>query len=118
MKTTVLMIGNWVLDTRTNRPLQVNPFMAELEVPEWTALPLTEDILKRNNFIKLLECDLIFSWKDESAHNIIVNLKKGTLTIWESHKILLYSEFGSDIIPVHYLQNAITLHQINKKITI
>lgn len=29
MTTTELMIGNWVLDTRTNMPLRVNPFMSE-----------------------------------------------------------------------------------------
>lgn len=50
MKTNELMIGDWVLDTRTNRPLRVNPFMAELEVPEWQPIPLTPEILEKNGF--------------------------------------------------------------------
>lgn len=50
MKTNELMLGDWVLDTRTNLPLKVNPFMAELEVPEWQPIPLTPEILKKNGF--------------------------------------------------------------------
>ena len=44
------MIGDWVLDTRTGTPLRVNPFMAELEVPEWKPIPLTVEILEKNGF--------------------------------------------------------------------
>ena len=50
MKTNELMIGDWVLDTRTGTPLRVNPFMAELEVPEWQPIPLTQEILENNGF--------------------------------------------------------------------
>ena len=50
MKVTNLMRGDWVLDTRTGRPLRVNPFMAELEVPEWQPIPLTPEILEKNGF--------------------------------------------------------------------
>lgn len=46
------MIGDWVLDTRTGTPLRVNPFMAELEVPEWNPIPLTPEILEKNGFEK------------------------------------------------------------------
>ena len=53
MTTTDLMIGNWVLDTRTNNPLQVNPFMAQLEVPEWKEIELTRDILIKNEFSRI-----------------------------------------------------------------
>lgn len=51
MKANELMIGDWVLDTRTGIPLRVNPFMAELEVPEWQPIPLTVEILEKNGFV-------------------------------------------------------------------
>lgn len=50
MTTTKLMIGNWVLDTRTNKPLRVNPFTSELEVPTWRPIPITQRILEINGF--------------------------------------------------------------------
>ena len=50
MKTNELMIGDWVLDTRIGTPLRVNPFMAEMEVPEWEPIPLTVEILEKNGF--------------------------------------------------------------------
>lgn len=50
MKTNELMLGDWVLDTRTGTPLRVNPFMAEFEVPEWQPIPLTPEILEKNGF--------------------------------------------------------------------
>ena len=50
MKTNELMIGDWVLDTRTGTPLRVNPFMAMMEVPEWNPIPLTPEILEKNGF--------------------------------------------------------------------
>lgn len=50
MKTNELMLGDWVLDTRTNNPLRVNPFMAMMEVPEWQPIPLTPEILEKNGF--------------------------------------------------------------------
>lgn len=50
MKVSELMLGDWVLDTRTNNPLRVNPFMAEMEVPEWEPIPLTPEILEKNGF--------------------------------------------------------------------
>jgi hypothetical protein len=51
MKANELMLGDWVLDTRTKNPLRVNPFMAEMEVPEWEPIPLTPEILEKNGFV-------------------------------------------------------------------
>jgi hypothetical protein len=48
MKVCELMVSDWVLDTRTNNPLRVNPFMAEMEVPEWQPILLTPEILEKN----------------------------------------------------------------------
>ena len=50
MRVCELMLGDWVLDTRTKNPLRVNPFMAEMEVPEWEPIPLTQKILENNGF--------------------------------------------------------------------
>lgn len=44
------MLGDWVLDTRTKNPLRVNPFMAEMEVPEWEPIPITKELLEKNGF--------------------------------------------------------------------
>ena len=50
MKIDNLMLGDWVLDKRTKRPLRVNPFMAEMEVPEWEPMFLTTEIIEKNGF--------------------------------------------------------------------
>ena len=80
MTTTELMIGNWVLDTRTNNPLQVNPFMAELEVPEWKEIELTRDILIKNEFSRTY-CTQCFTYYDWYGHCIMVNLDNLNTTI-------------------------------------
>ena len=87
MKTTELMIGNWVLDTRTNKPLRVNPFMAELEVPEWKEIELTGDILIKNEFSKMY-CSQCFTYYDYYGHCIMVNLNNLNLLIKPDYKIL------------------------------
>lgn len=45
-----LMLFDWVLDTQSKLPLRVNPFMAEMEVPEWEPIPLTPELLEKNGF--------------------------------------------------------------------
>ena len=50
MKASELMLGYWVLDTRTKKTLRVNPFMAEMEVPEWEPIPITKELLEKNGF--------------------------------------------------------------------
>ena len=116
MKTTELMIGNWVLDTRTNKPLRVNPFMAELEVPEWKEIELTGDILIKNEFSKMY-CSQCFTYYDYYGHCIMVNLNNLNLLIKHDYKILYNVTFNQSI-PVHFLQNAIKMTGVNKKITL
>lgn len=123
MKTNKLMIGNWVLDTRTNTPLRVNPFMAELEVPEWEPIPLNEEILEQNGFVNVSS-----SWDREHGivhfrlgcrkrHTIFIdddrfgiNLYKG---VFVYHDSVIYG-----IRYVHQLQNAMTICNIDKEITL
>ena len=71
MTTTELMIGNWVLDTRTNKPLRVNPFMSELEVPTWKPIPITHEILEKNGFKKNY-CLPTYKWQN-------LNLRRNSL---------------------------------------
>ena len=52
MKASELMLGDWVLDTRTKKTLRVNPFMAEMEVPEWEPIPITKELLEKNGFVR------------------------------------------------------------------
>lgn len=116
MTTTELMIGNWVLDTRTNNPLQVNPFMSELEVPEWKEIELTGDILIKNKFTRIY-CTQCFTYCDYYGHCIIVDLDNLKLLIRHDYKILYNVTFNQSI-PVHFLQNAIKMTGVNKKIVL
>ena len=123
MKTNNLMIGNWVLDTRTNKPLQVNPFMAEFEVPEWEPIPLNKEILEQNGFVSTSS-----TWeKEHGIYNFYLgSQKENTIFIQDSefaynlwqgifvyHNSVIYN-----IRYVHELQNAITICKANKKITL
>ena len=114
MTTTELMIGNWVLDTRTNKPLRVNPFMSELEVPTWKPIPITHEILEMNGFKKNY-CLPTYKWQNHRNYTITIDLEDKCIVINHGYLRLVYTAF-SDYIPVHYLQNYITLCQINKEI--
>ena len=117
MTTTELMIGNWVLDTRTNNPLQVNPFMAELEVPEWKEIELTEDILEQNGFRQSHHSTMHYIYQDIYGHFILIGLYSQSITITHDCKIILNVTLNQHI-SVHYLQNALKITGINKKIVL
>ena len=116
MTTTELMIGNWVLDTRTNKPLRVNPFMAELEVPTWRPIPITQRILDINGFQKKHYCQN-YKWQSPGGFTITIDLDDNYILITIRALRLVYTSFA-DYIPLHYLQNYITLCQINKEIVL
>ena len=42
------MVGDWVMDIRSKKPLRVNPFLAESDIPEWEPIPLTPEIWEKN----------------------------------------------------------------------
>lgn len=115
METNELMLGDWVLDTRTNLPLKVNPFMAELEVPEWQPIPLTPEILEKNGFkVNPSNSEKMFFQQDNyrwcyyfnSTNRFSsLNMADGTLV----QKI---------VINVHELQHALKLCGIDKEIVI
>ena len=81
MTTTDLMIGNWVLDTRTNKPLRVNPFMSELEVPTWRPIPITQRILEINGFTKP-HYGQTYKWESLDGFIIFVGLESNSITIY------------------------------------
>lgn len=109
MKTNELMIGDWVLDTRTGTPLRVNPFMAEFEVPEWQPIPLTVEILEKNGFEDTIgdafwistSCNLL--WKDGKLQNFCRE---------EDDEVCIPCEY------VHELQHALRLCKVDKEIVL
>lgn len=117
MKVENLMIGDWVLDTRTNNPLRVNPFMADMEVPEWQPIPLTPEILEKNGILyrKSSFYYIINDDKDlECTHYIYQTIQED----W-----VIGVDIGTDacsvfarIKHVHELQHALKLCSINKEI--
>lgn len=109
MKANELMLGDWVLDTRTGTPLRVNPFMAEFEVPEWQPIPLTVEILEKNGFEDTMgdafwistSCNLL--WEDGKLQNFCRE---------EDDEVCIPCEY------VHELQNALRLCKVNKEIVL
>lgn len=121
MKTSELMIYDWVLDTRTGTPLRVNPFMAELEVPEWQPILLTVEILEKNGFVKGDTMDLgdeiycveLFNihYDNEERRFWVCNFFESEYGTWEMMDI-----FRIDY--VHELQHALRLCRIEKEIVL
>ena len=123
MKANELMIGDWVLDTRTGTPLRVNPFMAELEVPEWQPVPLTVEILEKNGFENIDNKYPFPTFRCDDKENylcITICFPEGDKTkrkrpFIEIDGVNIY--IGHLIINfVHELQHALKLFGIDKKI--
>lgn len=122
MKTNELMLGDWVLDTRTKNPLRVNPFMAEMEVPEWEPIPLTPEILEKNGFER---DELIESYNHYCGMDNRVSLNDDFYYInsrntWHVH---VDSEdyctiANCELTYVHELQHILRLCKIDKEIVV
>lgn len=111
MKANELMLGDWVLDTRTNRPLRVNPFMAEFEVPEWQPIPLTPEILEKNGLVN----DPFGCYFDEDEQKMLEISSEDDGIYWTIN----YNEYGIlKLEYVHQLQHALRLCEINKEIVV
>lgn len=113
MKVNELMIGDWVLDTRTGTPLRVNPFMAELEVPEWQPIPLTPKILDKNGFEKLTSNTRMFF--QHGGHRLSYYIANKHFTIYNQIDDSLVQKV---IVNVHELQHALKLCGIDKEIVV
>lgn len=111
MKVNELMLGDWVLDTRTNIPLRVNPFMAEMEVPEWKPIPLTPDILKKNG---LANDPYGCHFEEDEYMELEISVEEEGI-YWTIN----YNEYGIlKLKYVHQLQHALKLCGIDKEIII
>jgi hypothetical protein len=113
MKANELMIGDWVLDTRTDTPLRVNPFMAEMEVPEWESIPLTPEILEKNGFEAIKEGRYPSL---RNYYNDIIFQLEGIKE--EGNCKILYIFKNIPILYVHQLQHALKLCGIDKEIVV
>lgn len=124
MKAEELMIGDWVMDTRSNTPLRVNPFLAQLEVPEWDPIPLTPEILEKNGWHKEVD-KLEYMAKYDLNQNgkncwMIWAINEHNLDIQRQPDDMKYNLCVHHIvIPcdyVHQLQHALRLCGINLEI--
>lgn len=119
MKETDLMIGDWVLDNRVNVPLRVSPFMAQLEVPEWSPIPLTIEILEKNGFRYELDYGSFYrsligdSAKEKEPYVSVRWNSNGKVCCWEVSNKPSFMEgavaYGYSNIAVHTLQHALRL---------
>lgn len=111
MKASELMLGDWVLDIRTKNPLRVNPFMAEMEVPEWEPIPLTPEILEKNGLVD----DYYGSYFKEDEHMSLEISSSEDGIYWTIN----FHEYGIlKLEYVHQLQHALKLCGIDKEITL
>ena len=111
MKVNELMLGDWVLDTRTGTPLRVNPFMAEFEVPEWQPIPLTPEILEKNGLVN----DTLGCYFDEDEQMMLEISSEEEGIYWTIN----YNEYGIlKLNSVHELQHALRLCRIDKEIVL
>jgi hypothetical protein len=124
MKANELMLGDWVLDTRTKNPLRVNPFMAEMEVPEWEPIPLTPEILEKNGFESMRVSwgtyELVGVNKRVEMHNDN-DWILGTGNTWCTHIKTSDEEYmiaHCELTYVHELQHILRLCKIDKEIVV
>ena len=114
IRATELMVGDWVMDTRSNTPLRVNPFLAQLEVPEWEPIPLTTKILEKNGFNYLKETGyMCYEQLGDRQYNLIA-VKGNILQMQFTSGNLEWTECRY----AHELQHALRLCGINLEIKV
>ena len=117
MKANELMIGDWVLDKKTNRPYKIIGTNDLLFHDDYSHIPLTEEILEENFLTQRGEWTepvLYFFGNDY----IEVSIKEYTDGIWE----IVVDEVEMSGLPswrmyvsdVHQLQHALRLCNIDK----
>lgn len=122
MKANELMIGDWVLDTRTGTPLRVNPFMSELEIPEWQPIPLTCEILGKNGFERE---NLITSYNHYIGIDNRVSLNDDSYCMNSRNMWIVHIDSedyctiaNCELTYVHELQHLLKLCRIDKEIVV
>ena len=116
------MISDWVLDTRTNMPLKVNPFMAELEVPEWQPIPLTPEIIEKNGFEldDIIKDYRLYTGIDNrvTAHNDKEYMNSNNEWYVHVDSEDFCSIANCELTYVHELQHLLRLCKIDKEIVV
>ena len=119
MKANELMIDDWVLDKKTNRPYKIIGTNDLLFHNDYSPIPLTAEILEKIGFVEFMPhnwqivIDNIMIEIREPEHNMAIWLD------WEEHDTGTYASYilpGSNF--VHELQHALQLCEIDKEIEI
>lgn len=121
MKANELMIDDWVLDKKTNRPYKIIGTNDLLFHNDYSPIPLTTEILEKNGFVKYRNCSTYhILTKDYSL--IELRNVEGSMAVWIEwieNNDGIYCDY---LLPypkyVHELQHALRLCNINKKIEI
>ena len=111
------MLGDWVLDTRTKNPLRVNPFMAEMEVPEWKPIPITKELLEKNGFERE-ELELPHNYYSGIGDRVILNDNRDYMNSNNKWSVHIDSEdyctiAHCELTYLHELQHLLTLCKID-----
>lgn len=118
MKANELMIGDWVLDKKTNRPYKIIGTNDLLFHDDYSHIPLTAEILEKNGF----NCEEIIQphWISEDGRILLRNDESliDSNNKWSVH---VYNEDMQtigyfELTYVHQLQHALRLCNIDKKI--
>ena len=119
MKANELMIDDWVLDKKTNRPYKIIGTNDLLFHNDFSPIPLTAEILEKIGFVEFIPhnwqivIDNIMIEIREPEHNMAIWLD------WNEHETGTYASY---IFPVpnyvHQLQHALQLCGIEKEIEI
>lgn len=113
-----LQIGDWVIDTYTNKPMRIeviNPEMGDGLEP----IPLTAEILDKNGFVHSMS----HNWLNV-IDNIMIELlePQHNMAIWLDWTEYDTETYASYLLPgpncVHELQHALRLCGINEDIEI
>lgn len=117
MKANELMIGDWVLDKKTNRPYKIIGTNDLLFHNDYSPIPLTAEILKKNGFVYNVEetcvTDAFHYWLLENSRFALADD-----SWWRSVKDdkLRVKFSGFPLEYVHQLQHALRLCNIEKEI--
>lgn len=123
MKANELMIGDWVLDKKTNRPYKIIGTNDLLFHDDYSHIPLTAEILEKNGFGKSVSPPGIHA----KCYEINNKDEKYCLTIadYNKYKRLLLNIDSEDsecfnirCDYVHQLQHALRLCNIEKEIIV
>ena len=127
MKANELMIGDWVLDKKTNRPYKIIGTNDLLFHDDYSHIPLTAEILEKNGFKQ----GFIPALKTKSSLLLVANIGEDYIEVrFDRRNIAIwldYDENGDGIysdyllplpIYVHELQHTLRLCGIDKEIEI